>query len=75
VKFNANCATTATIDGDHSPTTERIPIPGNPSVAVTAGYAVADSSQGASGHGVTFVTTFNQMGQLTPLGFDVAVVC
>jgi hypothetical protein len=75
VKFGSNCATTATVDGNHSPTTEHIPIPGNPSVPFTAGYAVADSVRGSSGRGVTFVTTFNQQGQLTPLGFDVSVTC
>jgi hypothetical protein len=73
VKVGPKCSTVATIDGGHSPTTETIPIPGNPSVAVTAGYAVANTTGGP--HGTTFVTTFNQQGALTPLGFDVAIVC
>ena len=73
VKVGSRCSTVATIDGGHSPTTERIPIAGNPSAAVTAGYAVTDMSGGA--HSTTFVSTFNQQGALTPLGFDVAVVC
>lgn len=73
VKVPSRCATVATIDAGHSPTTEQIPIPGNPSVAVTAGYAVANTKGGA--RGTTFVTTFNQQGALTPLGFDVAIVC
>ena len=73
VQVGSRCSTEATIDGGHSPTTEQIPIPGNPSVAVTAGYAVANTTGGP--HGTTFVTTFNQQGALTPLGFDVAIVC
>jgi hypothetical protein len=73
VKVGSRCSTLATIDGGHSPTTETIPIPGNPSVSVTAGYAVANTTGGP--HGTTFVTTFNQQGALTPLGFDVAIVC
>jgi hypothetical protein len=73
VKVGSRCSTLATIDGGHSPTTETIPIPGNPSVAVTAGYAVANTTGGP--HGTTFVSTFNQQGALTPLGFDVAIVC
>lgn len=75
VKFERNCATSVTIDADHSPTTEDIPIPGNPSQPFTAGYAVTDSSRSSSGRGVTFVNTFNQQGQLTALGFDVTVIC
>lgn len=73
VRVGSRCSTVATIDGGHSPTTETIPIPGNPSVAVTAGYAVANTTGGP--HGTTFVSTFNQQGALTPLGFDVAIVC
>jgi len=73
VRISSRCATVATIDDAHSPTTERIPISGNPSQPVTAGYAVANTTGGA--HSTTFVTTFNQQGALTPLGFDVAVVC
>jgi hypothetical protein len=73
VRIGARCASVATIDDAHSPTTERIPVPGNPSQPVTAGYAVANTSGGA--HSTTFVTTFNQQGALTPLGFDVAVLC
>jgi hypothetical protein len=72
-KVNSRCATVVTINSAHSPTTERIPISGNPSQPVTAGYAVANTTGGA--HSTTFVTTFNQQGALTPLGFDLAVVC
>jgi hypothetical protein len=77
IKLRPGCATVATIDGNHSPPTERIPIPGNPSVPFTAGYAVADSFTTGSGrhHNETAVTTFNQFGRLAPLGFDVAVIC
>jgi hypothetical protein len=77
VKLKKNCGTVATIDLSHSPPTEQIPIPGNPSVPFTAGYAVAESSTNGAGRfdNVTFVHTFNQSGQLTPLGFDVAVIC
>jgi hypothetical protein len=76
-KLKQTCATIATIDGNHSPPTENIPIPGNPSVPFTAGYAVADSFSNGNGrgHNGTTVVTFNQAGQLTPLGFDVAIIC
>jgi hypothetical protein len=73
VNVGSRCSTVATIDSGHSPTTEQISIPGNPSVAVTAGYAVANTT--GRRHGTTFVSTFNQQGALTPLGFDVAIVC
>ena len=72
-KFPRNCATTAAIDGDHSPVTEHVGIPGNASVPATAGYAVVDSIGGTKS--VTFVNTFSQQGALTSLGFDVAVIC
>jgi hypothetical protein len=75
VHFGANCATVATIDSGHSPKTEQIPIPGNPSVPFTAGYAVGGSGTSGGGISGTSVNTFNQQGQLTPLGFDVAVIC
>jgi hypothetical protein len=75
VQFKRNCATVATIDANRSPTTEQIAVPGNPAQRFTAGYAVAASSRSSSGRGVTFVTTFNQQGALTALGFDVTVIC
>ena len=67
----------ATIDFGHSPATETIPIPGNTTARVTAGYAVAQGVTGGKGrhNNVTSVHTFNQAGQLTSLGFDIAVVC
>jgi hypothetical protein len=74
-RLPSNCSTVATIDGNHSAATERIATPGNTSVPVTAGYAVADTSRTGPQNGVTFVTTFNQSGQLVPLGFDVVVIC
>jgi hypothetical protein len=70
VRLARNCAATASVDGAHSPTTERIPVPGNPSVPFTAGYAVTGKQGNA-----TDVLTFNQSGQLTRLGFDLEVVC
>jgi hypothetical protein len=77
VRLKASCAAIATIDFGRSSPTEDIPIPGETSVPFTAGYAVAELSSNGSGrfHNLAFVHTFNQSGQLTPLGFDVAVVC
>lgn len=77
MKLKGHCATVATIDGDHSPTTEHVPIPGNSEAPFTAGYAVANSFSNGNGrnHNGTIVTTFDQGGQPTSLGFDVTVVC
>ena len=77
VRLQSTCAVEATIDFGRSPTTEDIPIPGESSVPFTAGYAVAELSNNGTGrfHNLAFVHTFNQNGQLTPLGFDLAVVC
>jgi hypothetical protein len=72
-RVSSTCATVATINSNHSPATERVPVPGNPSSPFTAGYAVVYSFGGATN--ATFVNTFNQQGQLTPLGFDVTVTC
>lgn len=70
------CATDVTIDYTSSPPTERLPVSGNPSVPFTAGYAVASTNKASSrSRNATFVQTFNQLGQPTPLGFNVAVVC
>jgi hypothetical protein len=66
------CSTEATIDPAISGPTERATIPGNPSVPFTAGYATGTTSRR---HNETAVQTFNQQGQPTPLGFDVAVIC
>jgi hypothetical protein len=68
------CDTVATIDLRSSPPTERLAVPGNPSAPFTAGYAVA-STVGALRGNETFVQTFNQLGQPTPLGFNVTVIC
>jgi hypothetical protein len=46
-------------------------------MAFTAGYAVASTAK-PSRHGrpgATFVQTFNQAGQPSQLGFNVAVIC
>ena len=67
VKLARNCATLATIDGEHSQPDEQLPGLGG----ITAGYAVA-ASPGAH---LTGVLTFNPGGQLTPLAFSVEVVC
>ena len=68
------CDTIATIDVKSSPSTERLAIPGNPSAPFTAGYAVASSDAAARGN-ETYVQTYNQQGQPTPLGFNLTVVC
>lgn len=68
----ARCSTDATIDPAVSPPTESVAIAGNPSVPLTAGYATGTTSRA---HNETAVQTFNQQGQPTPLGFDVAVIC
>ena len=67
------CDTAATIDLAASPPTETLAIPGDPAVPFTAGYAVASTSGGRAAG--TFVQTYSQAGQPTPLGFDVTVVC
>ena len=70
----ARCATQATIDAAASPPTERIPLAGNPAAAFTAGYAIASTVRARRGN-QTYVQTYNQQGQPTPLGFDVTVIC
>jgi hypothetical protein len=77
VRLKPSCGTIATIDLAHSPPTEQIPLPGGSFSPVTAGYAVTEVfSDGAGRHNnVTSVHTFDQSGHLTPLGFDLAVVC
>lgn len=70
------CVTEATIDYTSSAPTERLPIPGNPSTPFVAGYAVASTGKSSSrSRNATFVQTFSQQGQPTPLGFGVAVIC
>jgi hypothetical protein len=77
VNIKTDCAADATINFGHSPTTESIPIPGNPSVPFTAGYAVAENFHGGHGrfNNGTTIDTFNQRGAVTPLGFDLAITC
>ena len=79
VRFPSNCSTEANIDGA-SPPTETVPITvgdthGTESLA--AGYVseVGSNSPRTSRHSFTLLTTLNQSGQPTPLGFDVAVIC
>jgi hypothetical protein len=66
------CSTETTIDPAVSPTTETLPVVGNPSMSFTAGFATGTT---AALHNQTAVQTFDQDGHPTPLGFDVAVIC
>jgi hypothetical protein len=66
------CATEATVDEYASPRTEQIVVPNGSPTSLTAGYAVAAT---AGRSNATDVQTFDQTGQPTPLGFDVAVIC
>lgn len=77
VNLPRGCGAVANVDSSRSPVTERIPVPGNPSVPFTAGYAVIFNTTAGTGrrNNGTNVQTFDQSGQLTPLGFDVAVIC
>jgi hypothetical protein len=79
VRFPVPCATVATIDAN-SPPTETIPTTVGGSTgteSLAAGYVseASSTSPPTSKHSSTLVTTFNQAGQPTPLGFDVAVIC
>ena len=76
VKLKPNCSAVATIDSGLSESTEVIPLPNtNGSTApFTAGYAVTFNASGRGGS-ATGVVTFNQNGQLTPLAFNVMVIC
>lgn len=67
VKLARNCATIATIDSEYSQPDEQVPNLGG----IVAGYAVAASPRGK----LTGVTTFDPSGELTPLAFDVEVIC
>jgi hypothetical protein len=70
------CDTEVTIDYASSSPTERLPVAGNPSAPFTAGYAVASTGRSSSrSRNASFVQTFNQQGEPTPLGFAIAVVC
>jgi len=76
VKFKPSCSTIATIDAARSKPTEVIPLPGSTgsTAPFPAGYAVSSNEPGR-GPSATIVVTFNQTGQLTPLAFNVAVIC
>lgn len=69
----SRCSTVASIDAAASPPTERVAVPGNPSLPLPAGYAIASTVGGRLAQ--TNVVTYNQGGQPTPLAFDVAVIC
>jgi hypothetical protein len=78
VRLARTCATIANVDSQGSQPTESVPVPGNPSQAFTAGYAVVSRSGVADNDKTdssTTLTIFNQSGQPTPLTFDVAVIC
>jgi hypothetical protein len=77
LRLKPSCGMVATIDFGHSPPTEEAPVAGGSSTALTAGYAVAQlfSAGGGRQNNATTVHTFNQAGRLTPLGFDLAVIC
>ena len=66
------CATLATIDTSSAPT-EHVAVPGDSSLALPAGYALAGTTGGRVPE--TTVVTYNQSGQPTPLAFNVAVIC
>jgi hypothetical protein len=71
----ARCDTNSTIDFSSSPPTETLPLLGDPARPFAAGYAVASTGRASHGGNQTVVQTFNQQGQPTPLGVDVAVIC
>lgn len=73
VTVPGRCATVASIDSHLSPQTEQVG-----DTSFSAGFAVASTvgrppkrNRGAQ----TVVDTYNQSGQPTPLGFDIAVIC
>jgi hypothetical protein len=75
VTMPGRCATVASIDWHLSPRTYSLPPNGTP---LPAGFAVASTvgfprnrNRGAQ----TVVETFSQSGQLTPLAFDISVIC
>ena len=75
MKLGSGCATVVSVDLQYSPRSV-LPVPTRDSpVAVPSGYAVAHSYGGGRSPNDTDVLTFNQTGQLAPLGFDVTVVC
>ena len=69
-----HCATVASIDGADSRPTETVTGPGNSSLELASGYAVA-STFGSGRHTVTLVDTYNQAGRPTQMAFNVAVIC
>ena len=67
----------ATIDFGHSPATENVPDHRRFIESADGWVCCCPNFSGGSGrqNNVTTVHTFNQAGQLTPLGFDIAVLC
>lgn len=74
VKLSRTCATIANVDGRSQPT-ETVPVSGTASQPEVAGYVSAVESQTFHGTNFTDVTTFNQAGRVTPLAFDLVVIC
>ena len=73
VTVPGRCEPSATVDAGLSPPTEI-----TPNASLTVGYAVATTlghPRNRNRGDQTGVDTFNQSGQPTPLGFDVAVIC
>jgi hypothetical protein len=69
------CETNASVDFLSSPPTETVPLYGS-SRPFTSGYAVSSTARGRTRRSAgTVIQTFNQLGQPTPLGVDVAVIC
>ncbi len=72
-----HCATVASIDGDHSPATEQVPIPGNPP-RLYRGVCSCEQLQHREWPHPQRNDRRNiqpEAGVPTPLGFDMSVVC
>jgi hypothetical protein len=67
----SHCSTIASVDGADSPPTQQVAGPGNSSLTLRTGFAVASRS----GSHYTLVDTYNQSGQPTQMAFNVAVIC
>lgn len=69
-----HCASVASIDGAASRPTETVTGPGNSTLELASGFAVA-STLGSSGNSETLVDTYSQAGRPTRMAFNVAVIC
>ena len=68
-----HCATVASIDGADSRPTEQVTGPGNSTLELASGYAVASLLHGRVP--ITLVDTYSQAGRPTQMAFNVAVIC